>query len=125
MTTATRYRIVPIPQPPLSTCRAWDIFKDGVKAYLVKCSDLRDGYEWTCSCPDSSEAPAARREMRRRAGGCKHIRLTKCSIGEHKFTPALGDEGDRCAWCGMSEAEYEYREGGPPDPPMRADRRDY
>ena len=117
------YRVVPCPRLPMSTCETWDIHKDGAPAYVVKCSDLRDGYEWTCSCPDMSEAPAARREMRRRAGGCKHIRLVKCSLGDHKFLPSLA--GPDCAWCGITEAEHDYLTYGPPDPPMTADRRDY
>lgn len=63
--TATTYRIVPVPQPELSTCRVWDVF-GGTADYVVKCDERG---EWTCSCKDFF----FRRGNRARAGFlCKH-----------------------------------------------------
>lgn len=119
MSTATKYHIIPIPQPELSTCRAWDVL-GGTEDYVVKCDAMG---EWVCSCPDWSKSPGGRRDLRRRQGGCKHIHKVKCFTGDHKFMPTL--HGPECVRCGISQAEYEYREGGPPDPPFTPDRRDY
>jgi len=62
----TTYSLTPIPQPELSTCRAWDVF-GGREPYVVRC-DAFD--EWTCSCPDFK----FRRALRRIQGGCVHIK---------------------------------------------------
>lgn len=116
------YRITPDPQPELSTCRSWTVKRlDTGAEYTVRCDD--NGV-WTCSCPNMTEAEAGRRNLARRDGD-KHTHMAQCSIGEHKFLPALADGGQECVRCGVSIAQHEYETYGPPDPPMRADRRDY
>lgn len=120
--TATTYRIVPIPQPELSNCRAWDVF-GGTDDYLVKCG--ADG-DWSCTCPNWCKSPGGRRELLRRDGGCKHIHAAKCFAGEHKFMECRSaDGGQECVRCGVSIAQHEYETYGPPDPPMVPSRHDY
>lgn len=117
------YRITPDPQPELSTCRSWTVKRlDTGAEYVVKHSDI-DG-EWTCSCPNMTEAAAGRRNLARRDGD-KHTHMVQCSIGDHKFLPALADGGQECVRCHLSIAQYEHETYGPPDEPMRPSRLDY
>jgi len=120
MTTTTRYAITPIPQPPLSTCRAWDV-TGGTEPYVVRCDSAG---VWTCSCPVMTKARAGVRDLARR-NGCKHVHAVACGIGDHKFLPAIADGGAECVRCHMSVAQHEYETYGPADEPMRPSRHDY
>lgn len=60
----TAYVATPIPQPELSTCRAWDV-AGGAEPYIVRCG-MND--EWTCSCPHFRFRIGARGRT-----VCKHV----------------------------------------------------
>ena len=95
------------------------IVTGGREPYTVR----RNGRgEFRCTCPVMTKSNAGQRAMAQR-NGCKHCNLVRCFVGDHKFMATL--TGPECVRCGMSEAEYEFREYGPPDEPMRPDRRDY
>lgn len=114
--TKTRYTITPIPQPGLSTARVWEV-TGGTEPYVVRCDERG---EWCCSCKDHF----FRRGNRAREGHhCKHVNLVKCHTGDHKFMDRL--TGPECVRCGMSQAEFEFHEYGPPDEPMTPSRHDY
>lgn len=112
----TTYAIEPVPQPELSRARVWDVI-GGTEPYVVKCDDRG---EWTCSCKDFF---FRRGNRARRDFTCKHVNLVLCSIGDHKFLPSL--HGPECVRCGISQAEFEFHEYGPPDEPFTPDHRDY
>ena len=114
MPTATQYRITPVPQPELSTARVWDV-TGGSEPYVVRCDDRG---EWSCSCPHHYYRVGSRGRT-----PCKHVNLVMCFTGDHKFMTTLA--GPECVRCGVSQAEYEFHEYGPPDEPMVPDRRDY
>lgn len=118
--TETVYTVEPLPAiRPDET--EW-LVTGGREPYTVR----RNGRgEFRCTCPVMTKSNAGQRAMAQR-NGCKHVHRVWCSLGEHKFMPAmLADGGQECVRCGVSIAEHEYEMYGPPDEPVRPDRRDY
>lgn len=96
----------------------WTV-KGGTEPYTVRRNKRG---EFRCTCPAFTKCRSGQRDLVRR-NGCKHVHKVLCFLGEHKFMPTL--RGPECVRCGLSEAEYEFHEYGPPDPELVADRRDY
>lgn len=102
----TRYTITlkPVSRPGESE---W-LVEGGSQTYTVRRNSRG---EFTCNCPNHFFRVGSRA---REGHQCKHVNLVRCEIGDHKFLPSLS--GMECVRCGMSEAEFEFREYGPPNP---------